>query len=205
MDEVFDDSPWPRIVQIIDGADWILHISPNVLFTFAAIALYYTLMGSWLDLLLTATIIGFRIPDILGTFGSCSWAFLHGAFIPGICAIGVSFVVNLTFNKNDINWKGPGQPYLIPCKTTHARRFPKKHSFGYSYLVVGVPVGSTGTVNGMLTIDNGPSGSWGFLSKLFRHGWYNVSASDYMQRGNNSQGLRGKLDEYLTSQVRRGE
>lgn len=201
MDGVFNDSPWPCITQTIDGADRILRISPTLLFAFAFITVYYILLGGWLDLLLTATLIGLRNRDIIETFGRCTWKILHGALIPAFCAIGVSFVVISTFAKNDINWKGPGRPYLIPCKTTHARRFPKKHSFGYSYLVVGVPVGSTDNVNGMLTIDDGASGSW--LSRLFRHGWYNVSASDYMQRGHNAQGLRGKLDEYLISQVRR--
>lgn len=89
-------------------------------------------------------------------------------------------------------WNGPGRPLLFPCQTTHTRFFPKKHSFAYSYLMVGIPVDWTGVAGGMISneYDTGAKG------------WYNIDAADYLERGNGHLGLRGKLDAYLESQVR---
>ncbi|KAI1086770.1 hypothetical protein F5B19DRAFT_118160 [Rostrohypoxylon terebratum] len=95
-----------------------------------------------------------------------------------------SRVVNLS------TWDGPGRPLLFPCKTTHTRFFPKKHSFEYSYLLVGIPVGWTGTAGGMISNDGNGTGT---------KGWYNVNAADYLERGGGHLGLRGKLDAYLKS------
>lgn len=88
-------------------------------------------------------------------------------------------------------WDGPGRPLLFPCKTTHTRFFPKKHSFEYSYLLVGIPIGWTGTAGGMISNDGNGTGV---------KGWYNVNAADYLERGDGHIGLRGKLDAYLKSQ-----
>ncbi|TLS29017.1 hypothetical protein PpBr36_01634 [Pyricularia pennisetigena] len=83
----------------------------------------------------------------------------------------------------------PGKPLLVPSRTTHSRLFPEKHSFSYSYLLVGIPVGWTGTAGSLVSADT-PS----------RRGWYDVDAADYLARGRGYLGLRGKLDEYLQSQ-----
>ncbi|PSR87328.1 hypothetical protein BD289DRAFT_388706 [Coniella lustricola] len=87
---------------------------------------------------------------------------------------------------------------LFPCKTTHARLFPKKHSFEYSYLVVGIPVGWEGLAGGMVSSSSSsnkePWYSWN------RKGWYHVNPADYLYRGDGHLGLRGKLDTYLISQ-----
>lgn len=87
-------------------------------------------------------------------------------------------------------WDGPTKPLLIPCRTTHSRFFPEKHSFSNSYLMIGFPVGWEGVAGGMI--------STGSKKK----GWYQVDAADYLDRGNGNLGLRGKLDAYLNSQVR---
>ncbi|KAI1142481.1 hypothetical protein F5Y05DRAFT_402294 [Hypoxylon sp. FL0543] len=88
-------------------------------------------------------------------------------------------------------WDGPGRPLLFPCRTTHARLFPKKHSFVYSYLLVGIPVGWTGAAGGMISNDeHGTRAS----------GWYKIDAADYLERGGGHLGLRGKLSAYLESQ-----
>lgn len=86
-------------------------------------------------------------------------------------------------------WDGPGKVLLLPSRTTHSRIFPKKHSFSYSYLLVGIPVGWRGTAGGLVSAD---------VSS--RRGWYHVDASDYLVRGKGELGLRGKLDAYLESQ-----
>lgn len=93
---------------------------------------------------------------------------------------------------------GPGQVMLFPCKTTHSRTFPKKHSFDYSYLVVGIPVGWEG-ISGGLVSSSSAKPSWFSPSTK---GWYHVDPADYLERGNGRLGLRGKLDAYLQSQVR---
>ncbi|ORY65448.1 uncharacterized protein BCR38DRAFT_457599 [Pseudomassariella vexata] len=90
-------------------------------------------------------------------------------------------------------WVSPAKPMLFPCQTTHTRLFPKKHSFAYSYLMVGIPVGWEGVAGGMISTGNASS------SKS-RKGWYQIDAADYLERGNGHIGLRGKLDSYLESQ-----
>lgn len=91
------------------------------------------------------------------------------------------------------------KPLLISCRTSHTRLFPKKHSFSYSYLLVGVPIGWRGSVGNVLAAD---------LNSLLRgqtrqaKAWFCISSSDYLGRGDSPDGLRGKLDRYLKSQVR---
>ncbi|KAI1325154.1 hypothetical protein F5Y16DRAFT_411631 [Xylariaceae sp. FL0255] len=88
-------------------------------------------------------------------------------------------------------WTGPGKPLLFPCQTTHTRLFPKKHSFVYSYLMVGVPIGWSGSVGSMVSVAE--------AGQSFNT-WYRIDPSDYLSRGNSHLGLRGKLDAFLTSQ-----
>lgn len=202
MDGVFEDSSWPQIIRILDGADRIFHHGIHLLLAFAFILLYYMVVGSWLDLLLAAAAVSVEHHHALVTFVFFCGKFLYAVLIPTTAAISVGLLSISRFATPDAQLKGPAQPYLIPCKTTHTRLFPKKHSFEYSYLVVGVPVGITGNVKGMLMIDEKSYSSWDFLYKLSRGAWYSVNNADYLQRGHSAHGLRGKLDEYLKTQVR---
>lgn len=92
------------------------------------------------------------------------------------------------------------QPFIFPCGTSHTRLFPKKHSFSYSYLFVAIPVGWRGHVNNILSAD---------IKSLPqnrgrpKNGWFNVDSADYLARGEHLDGLQGKLDEYLKTQVGR--
>ncbi|KEF62938.1 uncharacterized protein A1O9_00912 [Exophiala aquamarina CBS 119918] len=94
----------------------------------------------------------------------------------------------------------PQGQYLVPkffeCRTTHTRLFPKKHSFEYSYLLVGVPVGWQGAAIPIISSDapasHGPTPS----SKT----WFSVHAEDYLERGTHVDGLAGKLKDYLADQ-----
>lgn len=97
---------------------------------------------------------------------------------------------------------GPGKALFFPCRTTHSRMFPQKHSFSYSYLAVGVPVDWEGTAGGMVSVgvDPGWTLSWLSPSSSARKGWYSIDAGDYLERGKARLGLRGKLDEYLRNQ-----
>ena len=90
------------------------------------------------------------------------------------------------------------KPFLFPCRTSHTRIFPKKHSFSYSYLFVGIPIGWRGRISSVLTADLKTLPWKGQKPKI---GWFNVDSGDYLARGDSMHGLRGKLDNYLKSQV----
>lgn len=92
------------------------------------------------------------------------------------------------------------RPLLFPCRTTHTRLFPKKHSFSYSYLCVGIPIGWQGSLNSFLSVDFGGHLT-GKAYKKWWPSWFSIMSSDYLNRGSNAAGLKGKLDDYLESQV----
>lgn len=101
-------------------------------------------------------------------------------------------------------WRGPGKVLLFPCRASHSRLFPKKHSFSYSYLTVGIPVGFEGSVGGMVSVGGrGKSGlsSWFSFASWAPRAWFSIYPGDYLGRGNSGLGLREKLDEYLRTQV----
>lgn len=83
---------------------------------------------------------------------------------------------------------------IFPCRTTHARMFPKKHAFGYSYLQCGYPVVPQATTTEGINISDGKDrtiGRW----------WMHVKADDYLDRGNGDLGFYGKLKMYLRQHV----
>jgi len=122
-----------------------------------------------------------------------------------ITAALASWALRVVQTKDEIpQWDGPGKVLLFPGRTTHSRFFPKKHSFSYSYLVVGIPVDWEGTAGGMVSVgvkNKIGLASWFPLGPRARTGWYTVDAADYLERGNGELGLRGKLDAYLRTQV----
>ncbi|KAL8393045.1 hypothetical protein RB595_003012 [Gaeumannomyces hyphopodioides] len=133
---------------------------------------------------------------------SAGWltAVIFGSGI-AISAVGIS---GLSATRGGCPQKqsGPGKPMLFPSRTTHSRMFPKKHSFSYSYLVVGIPVGWSGACGGLISADLSYSpkwSSWLWPGSVVAKGWYHVDAADYLERGNGHLGLRGKLDAYLAS------
>lgn len=84
-----------------------------------------------------------------------------------------------------------GKSLLIPCQTTHTRFFPKKHSFAYSYLQAGIPIGWKDTSNLMLSEQ----------AQTPLASWFTVDPADYLDRGSGWLGLDGKLRRYLESEV----
>ncbi|KIX00820.1 uncharacterized protein Z518_09885 [Rhinocladiella mackenziei CBS 650.93] len=85
-------------------------------------------------------------------------------------------------------------PRIFPCRTTHRRLFPSKHSFSYSYLLVGFPIGWRGSAGSLLSSEPGQTG----LGSLKT--WFSVHAEDYLERGHHVDGLAGKLRDYLRTQ-----
>ena len=90
------------------------------------------------------------------------------------------------------------RPLILPCRTNHTRFFPKRHSFSYSYLFVGIPVGWCGSVGSFLSADVRLTEE---SVKSPGNAWFSVDSADYLARGENRSGLRGKLNAYLQSLV----
>jgi len=98
----------------------------------------------------------------------------------------------------------PAKPMFFPCRTAHTRIFPTKHSFSYSYLLAGVPVGWEGSTGGMLSsdIENQPTSWYRRVFSLKPYSpWFTVDGDDYLERGHVNGGLKEKLQNYLHSQV----
>jgi hypothetical protein len=122
--------------------------------------------------------------------------------IASTCFVGLQltrYIINLS-SKSSKLVTFPIRPMFFPCNTSHTRFFPKSHSFLYSYLLVGIPIGWKGSNAGMISADfETPPRPWFSLKP--RGAWYTVLGDDYLGRGHVEGGLRGKLDSYLLSQV----
>ncbi|KAL9113750.1 MAG: hypothetical protein Q9227_002195 [Pyrenula ochraceoflavens] len=103
---------------------------------------------------------------------------------------GTSKLISKTDEEQLISWL---EPMIFPCRTIHIRLFPQKHSFSYSYLFVGIPVGWKGAAGSLLSTENRT------LGRAPRT-WFSVEAEDYLARGSDSRGLSWKLWTYLRSQ-----
>ena len=85
------------------------------------------------------------------------------------------------------------KPRIFPCQTTHARMFPKRHTFAYSYLQYGLPIVPSGSTYSGFEFPSGEDrvlGTW----------WLRVRAEDYLERGFGGHGFYWKLKTYLRSQ-----
>jgi hypothetical protein len=143
-------------------------------------------------------------------------AFINSYINPAtVTSVTVAAAISLTifqFFKYFLNLRSgsdssdefPVKSMLFPCRTSHTRLFPEKHSFSYSYLLVGITVGWKGSIGGMLSADNEPDSTPWYL-RLFSlkpgNAWYTVNGDDYLGRGHVDGGLEGKLHAYLLSQV----
>lgn len=86
------------------------------------------------------------------------------------------------------------QSFVIPCRTTHARIFPKKHSFGYNYLLCGFPIVPAVTTPEGIDLPDGSDQSMGKW-------WLRINAADYLMRGQACLGFYGKLKVFLREKV----
>ena len=91
------------------------------------------------------------------------------------------------------------RPLLFPSRVSHTRKFPQTHSFTYSYLMVGIPVGWRGSIGTFLSADI-KSLPWQGRQPLAA--WFSVESADHLARGDSVHGLQGKLEDYLCSIVR---
>lgn len=129
--------------------------------------------------------------------------------ISGVAAIIVLVAFGYIFGNNDEEQKAhPAhlpegarpwtmdhpKSFLIPCRTTHTRIFPKKHGFGYNYLLCGFPIVPAGTTLEEMDLPGRKDvflGTW----------WLHIRAEDYLTRGQGSLGFYGKLQVYLREKV----
>ncbi|KPM36445.1 hypothetical protein AK830_g10121 [Neonectria ditissima] len=158
--------------------------------------------GHVIDLCIVSGLVGWQHASVLTSFLP-EVNLQHIGLLAGL--VFVALIVSHQIQRwvstsGEATWDGLGSPLLIPSRTSHTRFFPKKHSFAYSYLVVGVPVGFSGSTNGMISADlsDTPSSWLSFITG--RRAWFDVDPADYLQRGDADLGLRGKLDNYLRSQ-----
>jgi DUF1365 family protein len=82
---------------------------------------------------------------------------------------------------------------IFPCRTKHARLFPKRHAFDYSYLQCGFPIIPAGTTPDGIDVGSDKDrrlGGW----------WLHIKADDYLSRGNGALGFYGKLKTFMREQ-----
>ncbi|KAH7093756.1 hypothetical protein FB567DRAFT_180333 [Paraphoma chrysanthemicola] len=134
----------------------------------------------------------------------CNQSHMEGLWFP-VFGFGIPFALLTRVWWQYANTQGPKQqrhegsikweldypkPRIFPCQTKHARLFPQRHAFDYSYLQVGFPVIPAGlTADGEAFGDGSDRrlGSW----------WLRIHADDYLGRGDGDAGFYGKLKQYL--------
>ncbi|KAI5367378.1 hypothetical protein Slin15195_G025050 [Septoria linicola] len=112
-----------------------------------------------------------------------------------ICAVAAG---SITFRGQQLKTRSTGQsfreqrideallpPLIITSRTTHSRMFPRKHSFSYSYLFVGVPIGFQGRAANVLSVDSP------------RPCWFDIRGADFLDRNDELHTLNDKLRRYL--------
>ncbi|OJJ50092.1 hypothetical protein ASPZODRAFT_58681 [Penicilliopsis zonata CBS 506.65] len=95
-----------------------------------------------------------------------------------------------------------GKPFFYPCRISHARTFDQKYRFSYSYFLVGVPIGISGTIGSLLSIDTVRPEKSDRKPLLSNWCLFTIDQRHYLDRGNHPGGLEGKLHSWLEA---RGE
>lgn len=165
MDWLAENLSWIPIFDFLDHASRVWNEQSGSVFTLSAAAVFYVWAGTRTDLLYNAALLVWLHRQSLVSHVQTIAEYIPltffciGATLPALFA----FASRTSYQST---WQGPGRPYLIPCKTSHKRLFPKPHSFAYSYLTVGVPEGFRGSVNGMIGVEENPVCVFGSLLPL---------------------------------------
>lgn len=204
MDWPSANSSWISISNVLDHADRVCNEQSYSVLALSVAAVFYALAGTRNDLLFNAALLACLNRHSLVSHVPTIIEYMPRLFLCLVAAL-TALLAFASRSSYESTWQGPGRPYLIPCKTTHRRFFPKPHSFSYSYLTVGLPVGFRGSVNGMIGTEENPVCIFGSLlpfGQTWLRSWYYIQASDHLHRGHGGLGLRGKLNIYLQSEVR---
>ena len=194
MDSITEESPLATVLLLWDYAERLLDV-PGLSYHCVLLVTHVTLFGPRWDLLVPLILWSYENRAHVAAF-VFSYFSLESILVLAVCVSIAALTAHLIFRPlaqaSGEVLSCPAKPYLVPCRITHSRLYPKKHSFSYSYLLVGIPVGLEANVNGVISTD---------VSGTSR-AWYDVDAPDHLQRDSGHLGLRGKLDNYLKSQVR---
>lgn len=203
MDDTIEAPSLTHMPEFLAHANPVMTGDCSSFIALSVAAAFYAVAGTKLDLVYNATLLTYLNWDALTSYIPTATKCFPSLFI--CTGIMVAALLNFApLTSRESTWQGPGQPYLIPCKTTHRRLLPKKHSFSYTYLTVGVPVDFRGSVNGMIGVDEDPASSFGGLvpfAKVLLQSWYHIQASDHLQRGHGGRNLRERLNVFLLSEV----
>lgn len=201
---------WPSVEQTKSIACFIFYLllsytfqSPYAITLHVGAFLFgWVLRGSsdptrWQDLVIFSAVFSWRVWKILG-FGSLAFQVLlpkdrFSIFFNIVTSILVLFSLfsSSLSSEDEEDWNHTGRhPVVLPSRTTHSRFFPEKHSFSYSYLQVSIPVEFEGRCGNLISV-----------GEVKRKSWLHVQASDYLDRSSKESTLKGKLTEYLLSQV----
>lgn len=201
MDGLFDGSPLLSAVLAADFVDVLLK-RWWALFTILATAWVYLALARRLDILFTLGFVAWKHASVMTSLVSL----LKSRYITdaalGICGI---FLVGYYASRWIVNRRvnstaSTAHRLLIPGRITHHRLYPQKHSFSYPYLLLGIPVEVSDNANDtMLTNVHSPWSWFTQLSGLTT--LFEVCPADHLQRIRSDNGLRGKLDAYLGSEV----
>ncbi|CEJ82513.1 hypothetical protein VHEMI02574 [[Torrubiella] hemipterigena] len=164
----------------------------------AIIGTYVIIWGSLLDTLLFALILDPKLPLLFVRQYVTQVNTAATSLLAGLLLLLIANLVS-SATKKDNPLRAFVPPVFIPSRTTHTRLFPKKHSFSYSYLTVGIPVGFKGRASTLLSVDTSSLG-WSWLQRALSYTLFTVDGTDYLARGTNRSGLRGKLEEFLRSE-----
>jgi hypothetical protein len=151
----------------------------------------------WQDLIIFASVFLWNVCKGLGLQQRGAPSFLPATWLSILTCTLASLALLISASASALRGDGDSydhigpHPLLLPSHTTHTRLFPKKHSFSYSYLQVSIPLGFEGRRCGALIS----------VGQVKRKGWFHVQASDYLHRHSNETTFKGKLTEYLVSQV----
>jgi hypothetical protein len=182
-------------MTLATGGSW-LH-----LILIVASLFYYIFLGNKVDnILLSAAVLLGQQSLLLGFVRVTLPIASYGALAVSVWVVAQAWRGLLVANPGPQR-RGAGKVLLYPCRTTHSRLFPKRHSFSYSYLTVGIPVGWEGVAGGLVSVGGEAAGGIASWVPGLGRGWFHVDAGDYLERGSRTLGLRGKLDAYLESQV----
>lgn len=202
MDGISEGSPLAGVIQVWDHVEGLLEAYPSLPLALCVACAYLSFCrGSRNVALVLGFVSWFKRESFRTALARLLPPdFIVRATIPGAAVWLCAKLVLLWMSPTETqDHDGPSRPYLIPSRTTHTRLVPEKHSFAYSYLLVGIPVGWEGNANGMLSVDASKRPS-GLTSSS---AWFNVESVEYLERGAGHLGHRGTLDNFLRSQVRK--
>jgi hypothetical protein len=201
MDGLSEDSTLLSAVLVADFIDRVAERWLYSLITASTAWLYHFLTGNH-DVWLTLGFVAWKhsAAAILLRFVGLNQLYLITVIAVVTCFFGYHILQRLLPGISSGRTGNP-RPMLVPSRISHSRLLPKRHSFSYPYVAVGIPVDFTGNVDSTISF-NGPSSSTWLPDLLRPKAWFSIDTADHLQRQSSLAGLRGKLNSYLESEVR---